>query len=99
MALTGLDPVIHPAKRLAAVAILSAAGEADFRYLKEQLGLNDSDLSKQMTALQEASYVQVIKSGRGRGARTAYRLTAAGKAAYLAHRAALRALLAAGDAN
>ncbi len=89
-----LDPVIHAPKRLAAMAVLSATSGASFAFLKEQLGVSDSDLSKQMSTLENAGYVAVTKAGRGRGATTTFRMTRAGRSAYTRHRAALAALLA-----
>lgn len=89
----GLDPVIHPPKRLAAMAVLAHADYAEFKFLRGQLQLSDSDLSKQMSALVEAGYVQVDKQGRGRGSVTTYRVTRVGAKAYRAYRAALEELL------
>lgn len=94
--LTSLDPVIHAPKRLAAMAMLDAAESADFTFLREHLGLSDSDLSKQMSALAQAGYVTAAKSGRGRGSTTTFTLTKEGRAAYQRHRDALTALLGAG---
>lgn len=91
--LADLNPVIHAPKRLAAMALLANASSADFAFLRDHLGVSDSDLSKQMSALAEAGYISVRKSGRGRGSTTTYRITRAGHAAYLKHRAALAALL------
>ena len=88
-----LDPVIHAPKRLAAMAVLTGADSADFGFLREHLGVSDSDLSKQMSALEAAGYVTIRKHGRGRGGSTTYRATRAGRAAYARHRAALRSLL------
>lgn len=93
MTLPHLDPVIHAPKRLAAMAILANAEFATFPFLKEQLGLADSDLSKQMSALEAAGYVDVAKRGRGPGSVTSYRMTRTGLRAYRGHRAALYALL------
>lgn len=93
-ALDGLDPVIHAPKRLAAIAVLYSSDTADFGFLRTHLGVSDSDLSKQMSALEGAGYVTVRKSGRGRGSRTTYRLTRSGAAAYRRHKKALQALLA-----
>lgn len=97
MSLSDLDPVIHAPKRLAAMAILANAEFATFAFLKEQLGLADSDLSKQMSALESAGYVTVTKRGRGPGSVTSYQATRAGLRAYRGHRAALYAML--GDAR
>lgn len=89
-----LDPVIHPSKRLAAMAILAHAQDADFKFLREHLEISDSDLSKQMSALAEAGYVSVSKRGRGRASVTTFRITRSGRIAYDAHRRALEAILA-----
>lgn len=90
----GLDPAIHAPKRLAFMALLAHAQDADFAFVREALKVSDSDLSKQATALNDAGYVEISKSGRGRGGRTTFRITKSGQAAYLAHRQALEALLA-----
>jgi len=91
--LDALDPVLTSPKRLAAVAVLSRATSADFAFLRQHLQVSDSDLSKQMSALQAAGYVEVAKAGRGRGAATTYTITAQGRATYERHRAALRAIV------
>jgi DNA-binding MarR family transcriptional regulator len=93
----GLDPVIHAPKRLAAMALLANAMDADFAFVREHLQVSDSDLSKQMAELAKAGYVEIRKHGRGPGASTTYRITRAGRRAYLAHRAALQAILAMDD--
>ncbi len=93
MSLADLDPVIHAPKRLAAMGILANSEQATFTFLKEQLGLADSDLSKQMSALEAAGYVKSTKWGRGPGSTTTFAMTRQGAKAYRAHRAALYALL------
>jgi DNA-binding MarR family transcriptional regulator len=89
----GLDPVIHVPKRLAAMAILANAPSASFRFLRDQLEISESDLSKQMATLETAGYVTMAKDGHGRGASTTYAMTKAGRLAYQAHCAALRKLI------
>lgn len=91
--LDGLDPVLTPPKRLAAIAMVGASTSCDFTFLRDQLRLGDSDLSKHMSALADAGYVTVRKSGHGRGSSTSYAVTGSGRAAYSSHRAALTALL------
>lgn len=92
-ALDGLDPALTAPKRLAAMALLSRSAAADFSVLREHLGVSESDLSKQMSALAAAGYVTVRKSGRGRGSTTSYQATREGKRAYARHRAVLEAIL------
>ncbi len=92
-ALDGLDPALTAPKRLAAMALLSRTSAADFAVLRDHLGVSESDLSKQMSALAAAGYVSIRKSGHGRGSSTTYAATRAGKRAYARHRAALEAIL------
>ena len=92
-ALEELDPALTAPKRLAAMALLTRATAADFAVLRDHLGVSDSDLSKQMSALVAVGYVSVRKSGRGRGSATSYQATRGGKRAYTRHRAALEAIL------
>ena len=97
MSLTGLDPIIHAPKRLAAMAILANSTGTDFAFLRGYLEISESDLSKQMATLERAGYVKISKSGRGRGGVTTYEITKAGKTAYAQHVAALRAITASAD--
>lgn len=93
-ALDELDPVLTAPKRLAIMAVLASSASTDFPFLRDHLGVSDSDLSKQASALEAADYLRISKSGRGRGASTSYQATKAGRAAYRRHREALRRLLA-----
>ena len=90
MSIDGLDPVIHAPKRLAVMAVLASSSSTDFAFLREHLGVSDSDLSKQMSALERAGYVSVRKSSRGRGGVTSYQATSTGLVAYRRHVRALR---------
>ena len=97
VSLTGLDPIIHAPKRLAAMAILANSTSTDFAFLRGYLEIAESDLSKQMATLERAGYIKTTKSGRGRGSVTTYEITKAGKTAYVQHVAALRAITASAD--
>ncbi|WP_228551715.1 transcriptional regulator [Mumia zhuanghuii] len=93
MSLAELDAVIHAPKRLAAMAVLTGSDHVTFRFLVDHLAITESDLSKQMSALEAAGYVKVHKSGRGRGSSTSYSLTSTGRSAYRRYRTALQELL------
>ncbi|MFC4555924.1 transcriptional regulator [Georgenia faecalis] len=95
--LDGLDPILNQPKRLAAIAMVAASTSCDFPFLRDQLELSDSDLSRHMTALSQAGYVTIRKSGGGRGSTTTYAITKTGRAAYGRHRDTLTAFLAAHD--
>ena len=62
MSLAGLDPLIHAPVRLQICAILSAADEAEFALVREETGVSESVLSKQVKLLADAGYVKIRKA-------------------------------------
>lgn len=93
------DELIHPSTRLSLVALLAAADWAEFSFLREQLGLSESALSKQLSTLEEAGYVQIDRPLRDRRRRVRARLTEAGIAAFKGHVAALQEIVASADSE
>ena len=91
------DELIHPSTRLALVALLAAADWADFAFMRDRLELSDSALSKQLSTLEEAGYVDIERPVRDRRRRVRARLTPAGRAAFDGHVAALRQIVATSD--
>ncbi len=89
----GLDEVIHGRVRLAIMAFLSTAEQADFNELKEGLDVTDGNLSVQLRKLEEAGYVAVRKGYRGRRPHTDVTITDAGRAALRAYHTQLREML------
>ncbi len=87
------DEIVHAPNRLQICAILSAVSSADFATVRAVLGVADSVLSKHVRVLHEAGYVDVHKSTCASRVRTSMSLTAAGRAAYNGHVAALRAIV------
>jgi|SRR6516165_7302865 DNA-binding MarR family transcriptional regulator len=69
------------------------AQRAEFGYLREALGLTPGNLSKHLTALEQAGMIEVEKGYTGRRPRTWVRITAQGRAALAAELAALTELL------
>jgi DNA-binding MarR family transcriptional regulator len=91
------DELIHPSTRLAIVALLAAADWAEFAFVRDRLELSDSALSKQLSTLEEAGYVDIERPVRDRRRRVRARLTPAGRAAFDGHVAALRQIVATSD--
>jgi DNA-binding MarR family transcriptional regulator len=87
------DELIHPSTRLSLVALLAAADWAEFAFLRDQLDLSDSALSKQLSTLEEAGYVHIDRPLRDRRRRVRAQLTAAGATAFRGHVAALREIV------
>ncbi|WP_434742507.1 transcriptional regulator [Micromonospora sp. SH-82] len=94
--MTELDPVIHAQARLRVVASLSALGEGDqaaFPWLQEILGMTAGNLSVHLRKLEDAGYVAVTKTHRGRTPTTLIALTRRGQLAFEEYTAAIHALL------
>jgi len=91
-----LDALLGHPVRYSIVALLAGATRAEFGYVRDQVEVSDSVLSKQVTALEEAGYVKVHKGFVGRRARTWLSLTGEGRKRFERHLAALRRI-AAGD--
>jgi DNA-binding MarR family transcriptional regulator len=87
------DELIHAPTRLSIVALLAASDWAEFRYLRDEVGLSDSALSKQLTVLEQAGYVEIHKGFLGKRPRTTARLTPAGHRAFAGHVAALQEIV------
>jgi DNA-binding transcriptional ArsR family regulator len=79
------DALIHAPTRLSIVALLGASDWAEFRFVRDALGLSDSVLSKQLTILENAGYVDVRKGFVGKRPRTWARLSSAGRTAFEGH--------------
>ncbi|WP_260926876.1 transcriptional regulator [Novosphingobium sp. 9] len=90
-----LDMVLHPPARLQIGAVLAQTTEVEFARLREIAGVSDSVLSKHLSALVEAGYVTLKKSPMDGRQRTWAMFTRAGRKAFAAHIAALKAIVAA----
>ena len=92
MTLPDLNPLIHAPVRLQICAILFAADEAEFALVREETGVSESVLSKQVKLLEEAGYVAVRKATLASRQRTWLAITRAGRTAFAAHMQALTRL-------
>jgi DNA-binding transcriptional ArsR family regulator len=89
----GFDPTIHAPNRLRICALLDGVEHAEFGVVQERLGVSASVLSKHVSVLMEAGYVDQTKAVRDTRQRVWLHLTKTGCAAYQAHVAALRAIV------
>lgn len=80
--LTTLDRVIHEPARLMIVTMLYALEEADFLYLQRECGLTQGNLSSHLARLEEAGYVQIQKTFKGKYPLTICSLTSKGCKAF-----------------
>jgi DNA-binding transcriptional ArsR family regulator len=91
--LAEIDRTIHEPGRLMVVALLDAVKEADFQYLRQTTGLTQGNLSVHLSKLEEAGYVAIEKTFRGKYPLTLCRLTEAGREALGNYRKVIRGAL------
>ena len=88
-----IDAVIHERVRLAIVSALAVSPQLGFGELKSMLELTDGNLSAHSRTLEEAGYIAVEKTFRGRRPYTAMRLTPKGRKAFERYLAMLRQII------
>ena len=91
--MTDLDRVIHEPARLLIVALLAGVREADFLWVQRESDLTKGNLSSHVARLEEAGYVEIEKTYRGRIPLTILRLTRRGRTAFDAYKKSLDGLL------
>jgi len=87
-----LDKVIHERLRLGIISALAANEKLSFTELKNLLNTTDGNVSVHARKLEDAGYVTLEKSFKGRVPLTEYRITKDGREAltrYLDHMEAL----------
>lgn len=92
-----LNELIHQPVRLrimAALTSLPADTEMEFTTLRDLLEVTDGNLGAHLRKLEDAGYIAVTKTFVGRKPRTYVGATDAGRLAFRAHVAALKAILA-----
>jgi DNA-binding MarR family transcriptional regulator len=77
-----LDPLLHSQLRLAVMSLLISVDSAEFTFIKEKTNSTAGNLSVQLDKLQEAGYISVEKSFRGKKPVTTCKITRKGLKAF-----------------
>lgn len=91
--LAGVDRLIHEPSRSIILAILAAVESADFLYLQRETGLTKGNLSVHLSKLEEAGYVSIEKTYRGKIPMTLCRMTESGRKAFKSYREQLKSFV------
>lgn len=91
--LNEIDRLVHEPGRLMLMALLYVVSSADFIFLMNQTGLTWGNLSAHMTKLEEAGYITVEKSFKGRRPNTMLSLTSLGRDAFQLYRKSIQQFL------
>jgi DNA-binding transcriptional ArsR family regulator len=85
-----VDRLIHEPARLLIVTILASVASADFLFLQRETGLTKGNLSAHLSKLEEAGYVKIEKTFKGKLPLTVCKLTAVGQKALAQYRKQLQ---------
>lgn len=88
-----IDRLLHEPARLRLASLLYPVESADFLFLLRESGLTKGNLSFHLAKLEEAGYVSIEKTYRGKVPMTVCRLSAHGREAFRAYREQLRRLV------
>jgi DNA-binding MarR family transcriptional regulator len=87
-----IDRLVHEPARLMIMAALYVIESADFTFLMNLTGITWGNLSAHLSKLEEAGYLEVEKSFKGRRPNTMLRLTSEGRAAFQTYRRKMKQL-------
>jgi len=88
--LADVNRLIHEPSRSLILAILAAVESAVFLYLQRETGLTKGNLSVHLSKLEEAGYINIEKTYRGKVPLTLCRVTDDGRKAFDAYRNQLK---------
>ena len=92
--LTELDRMIHEPARLLIVTILSSVESADFLFLQRETDLTKGNLSAHLSKLENAGYVNIEKTFKGKLPLTVCKLTESGQQAFDGYRQQMQNFIA-----
>jgi DNA-binding transcriptional ArsR family regulator len=88
-----LDRLLSDPTRLAIMSVLFELDWCDFAFLRAEVSLSDSALSKQLTTLRNDGQIEQRRTYLGRVPRTTVRATDEGRRRFLSHAEALRQII------
>lgn len=91
--LADIDQVIHAPARLMVLTYLYVVESADFVFLRSMTGLSWGNLSTHLGKLEEAGYIAVQKTFRGKKPHTMIHLTDQGRAAFRQYKNSIQQVL------
>lgn len=77
-----LDPLLHSELRLAVMSLLVSVNNAEFGYLKDKTNATAGNLSVQLQKLEEAGYISIKKTFKGKYPLTKCRIESKGLDAF-----------------
>lgn len=80
-----LDRIIHEPARIAILSLLSVVEKSDFIFLKNSTGLTQGNLSSHLAKLENAGYVEIEKTFKGKRPLTLVQISDSGKQQFVTY--------------
>ena len=81
-ALAEIDRLLHEPSRLAVMCLLFVVDSADFTFIVNQTGLSWGNVSVHISKLENAGYLEIEKTFKGKRPNTTLKLTPLGRQAF-----------------
>jgi DNA-binding MarR family transcriptional regulator len=91
--LAGIDTLIHAPARLMILTYLYVVESVDYVFLMRLTGLTWGNLATHLNKLEQAGYVEVRKSFKGKKPQTTLRLTEQGRKAFHLYKESMQQVL------
>jgi DNA-binding MarR family transcriptional regulator len=91
--LSGLDPLVHAPARLMVMTYLYVVERIDYVYLQRVTGLSWGNLSKHLSKLEDAGYLDTEKTFQRKKPNTSIQLTDKGRTAYRDYKDSIQQVL------
>ena len=88
--LAEVDRLIHEPSRSVILAILATVKDSDFLYLQRETGLTKGNLTVHLSKLENAGYIKIKKTYRGKVPLTLCTITESGRKAFENYRKQLQ---------
>lgn len=84
--LANIDQIIHAPARLMILSYLYVVESADYVFLARMTGMTWGNLATHLNKLEEAGYIEIQKSFRGKKPQSTLRMTEEGRKAFQSYR-------------
>lgn len=91
--LANIDQIIHAPARLMILSYFYVVESTDYVFLMRMTGLTWGNLATHLSKLEEAGYVEVEKTYKGKKPQTILRMTEQGRAAFRAYKKMMKQVL------
>lgn len=91
--LSDLDPIIHASARLMVLTYLYVVESADYVFLLNLTGLTWGNLATHLNKLEEAGYIEVEKTYKGKKPQTLLRMSEKGRTAFQSYKSTMKHVL------